>query len=95
MGCRIALLSADDLDPDWWPDAQVFFLWNRIGREIARKTARPDPRLPDREALRRWFPSYEDAVEACRREKRLSTLGAPKAGARPRPRRPRNSRIRV
>lgn len=94
-GCRTALVSADDPDPDWWPDAQAFFLWNRVGRELARKTGRPDPRLPDREALRRWFASYEEAVEACRREERLRLLGAPKPGARPRPRRPRSGRIRV
>jgi hypothetical protein len=95
IGCRTALVSADDPDPDWWPDAQVFFLWNRVGREIARKTGRPDPRLPDREALRRWFPSYEEAVEACRCENRLSMLRAPKPGAKPRPRRPRSNRIRI
>jgi hypothetical protein len=56
--CRAALLSPDLTEHaglDWYPDAPTFFLWDRIGCEIARKTGRPDPRLPDREALRRWF----------------------------------------
>jgi hypothetical protein len=96
--CRRALLSPDSTehgDQDWYPDPPTFFLWNRIGREIARKTGRPDPRLPDREALRRWFASYEEAVEACRRKDRLQRLAPARDAAKPRPRRPRSNRIRV
>jgi hypothetical protein len=64
---------------EYWPLAGEFFLWRQIKRRLAREMGREHLRIPCREALRKHFTTFDDAlVEAKLTFERRQNASGPK-----------------